>query len=318
MRRLPLRSIRWRRPSCSQLAVALLIGAILVGVAGAGGQEPPPTDIYLLPIVSGEYGPALGAARNITRRQGYDNQPSFLADSSGLLYTSIREGQADSWLYDLEKGTHKRLTDTPESEFSPTLIPGEKAISVVRVEADQGQRLWRFPLGGGKPELLLPDIAPVGYHAWGEDGQLALFVLGEPPTLQLARRGPGSGRQLASDIGRCMVRMPGSTEISFVQKTEDGSEIFAIEPATGEMRRLAGVFEGQEDYAWAPDGELWMAHGSRLFRYMSDGSERWNLIEDLGARGIGRISRMAISADGKHLALVGDLPQAKPPTEPQQ
>ncbi len=291
----------------SRIWLWLLAAGVLLG-APLSAQQPPPTDIYLLPIAHGEYGPALGEARNITRRQGYDNQPSFLPDGRGLLYTSIRQGQADSWLYDLKKDTHQQLTDTPESEYSPTLMPGERAISVVRVEADERQRLWRFPLRGGEPELLLPDVAPVGYHAWGEDGRLVLFVLGEPPTLELARRGPGTGRQVLSNIGRCLARIPGSTEISFIAKTDAGAQIQAIDPASGAVRHLADGFADQEDYAWSPTGELWMAHGTRLFRRLPGAEERWNLIEELGKRGLGKITRLAISADGRLLALVADLP----------
>ena len=59
---------------------------------------------------------------------------------------------------------------------------------MVRVEADATQRLWKFPLAGGKPILVLEKIKPVGYQAWIDQNTLALFILGaagKPSTLQI-------------------------------------------------------------------------------------------------------------------------------------
>jgi hypothetical protein len=74
-----------------------------------------------------------------------------------------------------------RVTYTPEGEFSPAVMPDGKDISVVRVEADGTQCLWRVVDKGQKSEtsVILADIKPVGYHAWIDERTVALFVLGE-------------------------------------------------------------------------------------------------------------------------------------------
>ncbi len=105
-----------------------------------------------------------GQPVKITNSVGYNNQPAFLPDGSEILYTSIRDKQADIYRYNIRSGSATQITNTPESEFSPTLMPGGKFISVVRVEADGTQRLWKFPLAGGTPSLILEKIQPVGYH----------------------------------------------------------------------------------------------------------------------------------------------------------
>ena len=149
-----------------------------------------------------------GRPVNLTDQPCYDNQPFFLPDSSGFLYTSNRDGQTDVYRYDLARGSTHRVTATPESEYSPTVIPDRTAFTVVRVEADGTQRLWRFPLEGGAPTLLLPGIAPVGYHAWGFRDTLGLFVLGDPPVLHVADAGTGRGRVVTENIGRSLNKIP--------------------------------------------------------------------------------------------------------------
>jgi hypothetical protein len=65
------------------------------------------------------------------------------------------------------------------------------------------------------------NVKPVGYHAWADDHTLALFVLGQPATLQIADTRTGTARVIARDIGRSIQRIPGSTpvsSISFVQR----------------------------------------------------------------------------------------------------
>src|SRR6266571_163493 len=146
---------------------------------------PPASDIFIADVVSRNGKMKLGLPVKITSWVGYNNQPSFTADGQSILYTSIRDKQADIYRYDIARGTTIQITKTPESEYSPTLMPDGKSISVVRVEADGTQRLWKFPLTGGPPSLILENIKPVGYHLWIDGDTLALFVLGKPNTLQL-------------------------------------------------------------------------------------------------------------------------------------
>ncbi len=199
---------------------------------------------------------------------------------------------------------------TAESVYSPTPIPGRDAISVVRDYGDLVQQLWAFPLDGGEPELLLPDVNPVGYHAWADEERVLLFVLGEPATLQSAAVGPGAGTVLAESPGRALARIPGSPEMSYVDQADDDEWwLTAIDLATGSTRRLTATVAGREDYAWAPDGSVWMGDDSKLYRWapVADAASRpkWELVADLDAQGIYGITRLAFSPAGDRLAVVG-------------
>src|SRR5688572_22487744 len=125
-------------------------------------NTPPSTDIFLVSITGAVNQIRLGLPENITNREGYDNQPMFLNDGDSILYTSIRKGgPTDIYRYDIATRADRQVTDTPEGEYSATVMPGGRMFSVIRVEADSTQRLWRFPIAGGVPSLVLEKIKPV-------------------------------------------------------------------------------------------------------------------------------------------------------------
>ncbi len=291
---------------------------LMVLLSGSLGAQVPSTDIYVVSIEGeGDERPRFGEPRNLTDREGYDNQPAFLLDGSGLLYTSIRDDQADIYRYDFAADTAAAVTSTPESEYSPTPIDGGRGMSVVRVEADGRQRLWRFALTATKTpgvELLLEEAEPVGYHAWGEQGALLLFVLGEPHTLQWWV--PGADPTIvAESIGRSLHRIPGSQRFSFVQQSEDGNQLSSFDPATGQVEVLIGTRPEREDHAWDREGRAWMSDGSRLYRYCPACGGGWRRMVDFGNQGLGAITRLAFSPDGRQLALVVERAAETSPTE---
>ncbi len=281
---------------------ALITVLLLAGRLSAQDQ-PPGTDIYLLELATLTAPPL-----NLTRRPGYDNQPSFSPDGRTVYYTRIEGGQADIYRIDIETGAASAVLESADSEYSPTPMPGRPALSVVRVEADQRQRLWSIPLDGSAPELIFPGLEPVGYHAWARPGVAALFVLGEPHTLQLI--GPdGQARVVAENIGRAIVADPTRPgAIAFVAKRDPGPwTIRELNTGSGEIASLIETLPQREDFTIGPAGDYWMGADGRLYcrRTASDG---WRLMADLSGHGITNITRLAIDPAGRRLALVGDEP----------
>jgi hypothetical protein len=288
----------------------ILVGiAISLFVPGARAQSPPGSDIFLLPLrVLGD-SLSLGPALNITDRRGYDNQPSFTPDGRAILYTSIREdGDADVYRFDLSEKSTVRVTATPESEFSPTMMPGDSTISVVRVEADSTQRLWAFARDGSRPRLLLDTVKPVGYHAWVDQHRVVLFILGEPHTLQLADLATGRADTVALDIGRALHRIPGRTSISFVHKQAANDWwITELDPDTKTLTRVAPTLEGVEDLAWTPNGRILAARGLTLHIWRPGAPNSpgaWIPAGNLPLPGGATVSRIAVSPGGDWLAVV--------------
>ncbi len=289
------------------MAFALVLLPLLLPEE-APAQATPGTDIWAFRISGSTPSVDLTSVVRVTHRPGYDNQPHFPPGEMLILFTAIDStGQADIWSYSLGTGERKNITrSAPESEYSATVLPSLARFSAIRVEADSTQRLWSFDSGGANPEVVLRDIHPVGYHAWLDEDRLALFVLGDPATLQIASVAEGTAQVVAEDIGRSVHRVPGRETVSFVQWVAPGTGwINEFDPDTGETHPLAPLLEGNEFYAWTPGGALVMGQGSRLFRWAPDESETWEEIADLESAGILEISRISLSPDGGWLAVVG-------------
>lgn len=294
-------------------------------------QAPPDTEIYLAPLKTANGAIDVGAPINITNSPGYDNQPSFTPDGTSILFTSVRgtlpaslggsTTQSDIYRYDIKTRTVARVTQTAESEYSPTVMPDGQGISVIRVEADGTQRLWSVRPSGPKIEaaVILPDVKPVGYHAWADDHTLALFVLGQPATLQLADTRTGTARTIASDIGRSIQRIPGTgrvNDISFVQRERVDQTVRLIvkrlTPATGDVSTITPGVEGsrEADVAWMPDGSLLMAKDGVLYRWTRE-QAAWKEAAALERLSLSGVTRLAVSPAGDYLALVGSPRQSR-------
>jgi hypothetical protein len=282
-------------------AAFLAFSALARGVEG----QTPSTDIYLIPLERAGDTWRLGTVINATARAGYDNQPFFLADGSGFLFTSIREDrQADTYRFDVATRTVTHVTATPESEYSPTPIPHRPGwFSAVRVEADSTQRLWAFRLDGTDAELVREDVKPVGYHAWIEGGGLALFVLGSPATAQVIAEPNAAPRVVAEDVGRGFGRIEGASGVFLTRRHDGGYQIsrldlpsFTIQPVVQTPRN--------DFFAWH-EGTLFAGDESRVLAFRPGTDSAWVEIGDLGPQGVRGITRLAVSPDGKWLAVVG-------------
>ena len=231
-----------------------------------------------------------------------------MPDGHSILYTSIRNKQADIYRYDASTGATTQVTNTPESEYSPTLMPDRKNISVVRVEADGTQRLWRFPLDGGAPALILENIKPIGYHLWIDDHTLALFVLGgsgKPNYLEIFDMRTQKSEFVTENPGRVLRKVPNQNKFSFVHKIANGNwEIKAYDLRTHTSASLIATIPGVEDYAWLPSGKLIMAKDSKLFAVLPLTGAKWDEVADFSKLGIRRITRIAVNGNGSHIAMV--------------
>ena len=294
--------------------------------APAQAQAPPPTEIYLAPFVEGEgkakrvlfltfdsTGVGVRDPINITNNPGYDNQPQFLADSSGLLFASQRDGvQTDIYKYEIATKKTTRVTNTPENEYSPTITPDGRMFTTVRgVE----QRLWRFNADGSDAGLAYAHKGLIGYHAWLSPTRIGTFILGAdgaPSTLQLIDLPTGSADVIASNIGRSLHTRPGKGTLSFVDKSDkDVWAIKELDPATRKISTVTIALDDSEDMAWTPKGAIVMGAGSKLYAWIPAEGDRWIPLADFKKFGITAITRVAVSPDGKWIAIVSTPAVAK-------
>jgi dipeptidyl aminopeptidase/acylaminoacyl peptidase len=288
------------------VGVVTLAGQQPTAPPTGGAQTPPGTDIYELAF-SGQLETLKEATpRPISVAPGYDNQPFYTPDGAAVLFTANRDGkQTDIYEFDRATRRVRQLVATPEAEYSATITPDGKGVSVIRVEADGTQRLWRFDRNGSNPKVVLSEIKPVGYHAWVDADRLVLFVLGKPSTLQTAPVSTGKGTVVASNVGRSILRMPGGNSISFVERLENGEHwVKELNPMTGVSTPLVMAPAGstERDCAWLPDGTLLMSAGARIVAWRR--GQGWRDVYDVAIHKLGAVTRMAVAPDGRSMAVV--------------
>lgn len=284
------------------------IAAVMVAAMGAAlmAQAPPATEIHLAPLTWAGTKVTVGRPVNITNNPGYDNQPQFLADSTGLLFSSNRDGkQTDIYRYDIAQKKIVQVTDTTDNEYSPTLTPDGRTFTTVR---GAEQRLWRFGFDGTDAGLAWSVQGLIGYHVWVSPTQVATFILGQPATLQLLDMRTGAADVIERSIGRSLLIRPGTGTVSFVHKPQGQPwQIKEFHPATKAVKTLTPTLEGSEDLAWTPDGAIVMGQKSKLFMWR-EGSEGWTEIADLAKQGVTNITRLTMSRDGRWIAIVTQAP----------
>ena len=286
-------------------SVGLLLIAIVFGNT-TQAQGLPETDVWLVKIEQGITDKPL----KISDGSGYNNQPHFSADGSVVYYTREMPGdeevtQTDVAAFHTGTSTTTMVSQTAESEYSPTPIPGRNAVSVIQAESDQKQRLWAIDVRSGEMELLLPHVEPVGYHAWVNDFEVAMFILGDSFTLQTASIENNDTKLVADNIGRSIRKHPSTGEVLFVDKTREPWQIAAYNHKTHALRGVMPLFPGSEDFTIDTNGDYWTGNGSKLYR-RSAGDRRWELVADFGGFGLGNISRLAIHPDKQQIALVAE------------
>jgi hypothetical protein len=253
--------------------------------------------------------PLVGTPDNVTDRAGYDNQPWFLHDGSGFLYSSERAGQIDIFRYDIGEGASARVTNTPENEYSPTL-PGDGArMMVVRWPTDMSTgALWWFTPDGRPLEEARGSVPRVGYYTFVDERTLALFINDSIQSFMLSNEGTGDTIRIGQDMGGSAPRtMPSARAVSYLRQNEAGERwLTRLDVDTRQSTPLVRMLEGVANYAWTSRGTVIAARGATLYEWSPEGA--WEEIATFTDPALQDISRIAISPAGDRLALVSARP----------
>jgi WD40 repeat protein len=255
------------------------------------------TDIFVYDLNLGKG--KISNSQNLTHWKGYDNQPSFSPDGQRLYFTRIM-GQAEVYYYDLKMKFIREFTRTEESEYSPTATPDGKYISVIQVEKDSTQRLWKFPIPKGPPELVFENVKPVGYHVWIDNENVAMFILGKSNSLQVGNTVTGDVKTITYDIGRSLHTYNGS--VYFVSK--ESSMIWWIkkmDAATGEVSRIEQTLKEREDFTVTSSGRILMGDGKIIYELKSG---QWKKLITVESNEFTDFNRIVVSPDEKKLVIV--------------
>lgn len=266
------------------------------------------TEIYLFDIKRTDNSYVLTNPVNISNHEGYDNQPSFTEDGTSILFTSMRDGQTDIARYNIIKGNRVWITDTPVNEYSPAPYFGKKKyFTCVRSENSE-QFLYKYSYKNKEPEVLIPNLT-VGYYVWFNKNIVISYVLGDIESIQVSNFKYKIKYPIAQNIGRSLNRIPnpssiGRDKISFISKSYGNPEIYEIDPLNSESTYLIDPVEGAEDLTWTIDGAILMAKADVIYKFHPNTDSSWIAILIESEFPLKNISRLAVSPDGKKIAVV--------------
>ncbi len=265
----------------------------------------PATEVYLFDLIQNDSVFTVDNPINISKNEGYDNQPSFLNDGSGVLFASTRFDQTDIVLYNLENQTKAWLTNTLGSEYSPIQTPNRKFFTAIRLDKDETQLLWMYPFSRRKPKVLIENLK-VGYHTWFNKKVVVVFVLGDPATLEVSNLKYKIKYPIEKNIGRSIHKIPKTDLIGYISLEENEPEIYSINPVNSNKKYIADALKDSQDMAWTPDGTMIMGKENKLYKLKPGIDKEWVEFASLEAFELSGITRLAISPLGDKIAIVVD------------
>jgi hypothetical protein len=204
----------------------------------------------------------------ITSDDSYHNQP--LIANNGVYFTKelkTKEGsQTDLFFYDFTTQQTRNLTNTPESEYSPTLYPHDDGLSAIVVESTGKQRLWFYPFDNTRKAMpLLAHIDTVGYHVWGNHQNVMLFLVGKPHKLYFTDVHGHLPKLVVKDTGRSLAFNSTKQVYSFTYNKNDQLWLATYSPQTGSVSSHFALPKPVQDYTWLDDDTLAYAVNNRIY-----------------------------------------------------
>ncbi|PHQ28949.1 TolB-like translocation protein [Leeuwenhoekiella nanhaiensis] len=266
-------------------------------------------EVYLFEISTTPTTLEVKYGQNISQNPGYDNQPSFYDDNT-LIYSRTKDSLTAIGVYDLQTQKNTVLTNEPNSGFfSPQRIPQTDLVAAVRQDPEGRQRLATYDFKTKAFQKLL-DSSQVGYFSFYDKETFIASVL-VPNQMDLFLSAPANDslQRIVANAGRSLHKVPNSDSMSYlVENDAQNMDLYMLD-LSGESPTSYFVCElpiGRQDYAWLDENRILVGSGDSLFVYDLFGEPAWVFAVSLNSYKLTNISRIAISADGKHLALAAE------------
>lgn len=286
-----------------------ILSTLLLLTGYWAGAQTQTTEIWLLDVAQKEGKVLVTNPYQVTQNEFYDNQPAFSKDGQMLYFASMPDTtQSDIYEFSIRKKLMRQITNTPESEYQPQVMPyGKGKVSIVRVEMEKAQRFYELNLTDGSIEPLMMNEDSLAYYCWINDTTVgAYFLDGNGGMLQQYDMKPQQAIILMyGGFGRCLATMPGTQLMTYIQKGSDKKyTLMQYDMATEERMPVCEMPDGIEDYCWGPDQKIYCGDKGVLYMYDTKAEKpMWIPIADFKEK-IGDFYRMAMSPTGDKLAVV--------------
>lgn len=265
------------------------------------------TEVYVFDIAPAYEGLELLNARNISKNEGYDNQPSFISNEM-LVFAGNNDGQTDISEYNLNSKLQKWINKKTEGgEYSPQKFPSNEDIAAVRLDKDGLQRLYQYNSKTGNSSEIIKDLQVAYFVFYNDKKMLATVLDGDKMDLVMIDLLTKTADTLFYNAGRSLQKVPKTSSMSYSLVNEEGNlDLYLLDMNSYESFFICELPIGIQDYVWINDTQILVGSGNKLYMYDTLGEGEWARVASLEEYGVKNISRMAVSPDGKKLAVVGE------------
>ncbi|MGO3183182.1 MAG: TolB family protein [Aequorivita sp.] len=266
------------------------------------------TEVFVFDIAPSYEGLELLNPRNISNNDGYDNQPSFISNET-VIFAGNNDGQTDISEYNLTSDLQKWVNSkTDGGEYSPQKFPSKSDVAAVRLDTNGKQRLYQYDIKTGNSTELIKDLQ-VAYFAFYNDKKMLATVLNaDKLDLVMIDLPTKSVDTMFYKAGRSLQRVPKTSSMSYSLVNEEGNlDLYLLDMNSYESFFVTELPIGIQDYVWINDTQILVGSNNRLYMYDTLGGSEWNRVASLEEYGIKNITRMAISPNGKKLAVVAEV-----------
>ena len=276
------------------------------------GVSQPSTEVYLFDISSSAEGISLMKMRNISSDPGYDNQPSF-ASNDRILFAANNHGQTDIADFNIslnKKGWFHK--GSVSSQYSPQKLPSSQTVLSVHLDSTGYQRLYTHSPGNATFEETIPNLRVAYFAMFNDHLMLATVLADDGMDLIISNLKTKKTDTLLRGVGRSVHKVPNTPSMSYTVVNEEGNlDIYLLDVEDNATSYfICQLPIGIQDYAWLNDHQMILASDTKLYRYDTLDRPEWTEVASLNKMGFKDISRIAVSPDGKKLALVA-LPDSE-------
>ena len=263
------------------------------------------TDVFVVDIAPAYEGLQLLNLQKVSNNDGYNNQPSFPSNET-ILFAGNNEGQSDIAEYNLNSKTKKWFNKKTEGgEYSPQKFPTSNDVAAVRLDNDGLQRLYKYDSQTGKSTELIKDLQIAYFAFYNYEKILATVLDSDKMNLVLIDLQSKKTDTLFYNAGRSLQKVPKTNSMSYSLVNEEGNlDLYLLDMNSYENFFVTQLPIGIQDYVWINDTQILVGSGNKLYMYDTLGESEWTRVASLEDYGLKNITRMAISPNGKKLAIV--------------
>ena len=263
------------------------------------------TEIYVFDMAFAYEGLELLNATNISNNEGYDNQPSFISNES-VVFAGNNNGQTDISEYNFATKIKSWVNSPTEGgEYSPQKFPSSNNVAAVRLDKEGKQRLYSYNAETGGSTEIIENLEVAYFAFYSDEKMLATVLSGTEMDLYLINLKEKSVETLLQNAGRTLQKIPKTNSLAYTLVNEVGNlDLYIFDMVSKDSYFICELPYGVQDYVWLNEFQVLTGMGSNLFLYDTLGESKWNKVASLDEFGVKNISRMAISPNGKKLAVV--------------